>query len=233
MERDNVQQLEELVYRIQQLNRPPKFFWNKWGRKKSIANLLSLIDKPLLEYLKTHDPEVSTWALQNRELLERSSGMTCKVTDEGGSPMTKTTKRFKGKIHANGYLYLKAMDNLPDQRDFFNLTAPKIYKGVINELGEVDVYLVKAKFGFVGGRLPREFKAQIFSSGRMELGVTQSDWDWTGGHAHVSKMVGDPFAGDPARRKKFLKNRQFIRERMADWKRENGLESQPSDDGPN
>jgi cytoskeletal protein CcmA (bactofilin family) len=135
------------------------------------------------------------------------------------------TKAFTGKIHSNGYLYLKAKSNAIEFLEIMSHFYPSRYTGTLNATGLVNIKASGKDFQIIGSRVPSVFIGNITTEGEVILETTES-WFEIDGHVHVNKIIADPFKGNSQKRRKFLENRTEIRKMMKEWKINNNVGQQ-------
>ena len=183
-----------------------------------------LLDSQLVQHLKETNDNFRNLIEENLHLIANAN-IKFKVTDEGSSPWTYMTKSFAGKIHSNGFLYLKAKSNALEFLEILSHFYPSKYIGTMNALGQLTVKAAGEKFQIIGGRVPSMFIGEISREGKIVFETSES-WFEIDGHVHVNKIIADPFKGNSQKRRKFLENRAEIRRTMNEWKIKNNVGQQ-------
>ncbi len=200
------------------LKSPFRFFIKNWLIKKRTLLNRSL-DLSLVEHISADNENFRKLVEENKQLL-CNENIQFKVTSEGSSPWTYMTKRFEGRIHSNGFLYLQAKSNAIEFLEILSHFYPSKYIGTMTPLGLAEANAASTDFQIIGGRVPEVFRGQIDLNGTITFETTDS-WFEIDGHIHVSKIIADPFKGNNHKRELFLRNRSEIRSSINNWKKQN------------
>lgn len=205
---DKIKQSKARLQRLEERSQkwPMRWFPARAARQKK--RLKDQLRQALHEELIHNDQAYRQLHQKNQKLLEQNR-ILFKVTDEGASPFTVFSNRFEGSIHANGYLYVKAVRNL-NWEGFLGAFHPSSFRGQINTWGKACLKANTTEVSLIGGRVPSELRGSIDTEGNILLKTVKSWWE-VDGHVHVTKMMANPFAGRPRDRDEFLSNRREMR----------------------
>lgn len=162
-----------------------------------------------------NDKNFSNLVIENKKLLFKNEFKI--KTFQKGAVDGYTEKEFKGKITANGYLYLFTVDLASNSNySLQDNNMSSFFKGSFNELGNYNAKSVESEFHMLIPRIPETFKARGFEDGTFTMITDQKEWDLIG-QEYVKKMVGDPFNSVNYDRNIFLKNRMLIDENVSNF----------------
>jgi len=192
------------------------------GKDKFIKQLKKLeFDQvtAVMNFLETNNKTYYKLIQENFDLLINDK-IEFNVTKEKTGYMWKShAKRFIGQVNENGYFYCNTTETdfvfLDFQRGFYPLS----YKGLINYLGEADVYIDKKGYKFIGSRVPQKFVGSIDEYGNVYFETKVSYFE-TFGDTYVNNIVADFFSGECIKRKRFLDNKFQLKQLIEAFRKE-------------
>ncbi len=197
-----------------------KYLVNRINLKKTknkIKNLrgyqIKLIKKYLIEHHKRYNEKIK----ENYKLLN-SSNLKIKVYQTAAIITSSYAKKLKGKIHNNGFLYFKTVSRNFVFTNIQNGLFPSKLAGKIDYLGNAELKTVQTNWRMIGGRIPKQFIANIISDGRFIAELDQSSWEFLG-KISMDKLLCDPFRGNEKKRRMFLDNRTELYTIMKEYEK--------------
>jgi hypothetical protein len=182
---------------------------------QKLINVNKVFISSVRKFQFLNDKNFSNLVIENKKLLFKNEFKI--KTFQKGAIDGYTEKEFKGKITANGFLYLFTVDlNLNSTYSLQDNNMSSFFKGNFDELGNYNAKSLDSEFYMMIPRIPETFKARGFEDGSFTMIADQKEWDLTG-QEYVKKMVGDPFNSVNYDRNKFLKNRILIDENVSDF----------------
>jgi len=188
----------------------------KYPRINRIKDRLTIMDGiqeiQVMLYLEENDKEYQALTNKSFDLMSNNK-VEFKVWEEEGAILSSHATRMKGSIHDNGFIYTETTETNLTVVNLEKGFYPLEYKGIINYLGELEVWITKTGYILIGGRVPQSFKGSIDDNGNINLITEETEWQTTGDF-HVTKMIGDIFLGEHEKRSEFLENINLIKTKI-------------------
>ncbi len=172
--------------------------------KKSILKLQKLQLIEIKKYLYDNNLRFNELVKENYKLLH-SSDFKIRTYKRGGSIGSSYSKKLRGKILNNGFMYLKTVKKNIAFLSFQNGLYPRELRGTIDYLGNAELETVSTNWVFLGGRTPNQFTGTIID-GKFVAYLDDAEWEPLG-TLNMDKLFCDPFKNDEKKRKLFLSNR--------------------------
>jgi len=189
------------------------FIYPKIDKTKHRITIMDGIQEiQIMLYLEENDKEYQALTNKSFDLMSNNK-VEFKVWEEEGGIFTTHATKMKGSIHDNGFVYTDTTNTNLAVTTMEEGFYPLEYEGIINYLGELEVWITKTGFILIGGRVPQSFKGSIDENGNLKLITEETEWQTTG-NFHVNKMIGDIFIGEHDKRDEFLENINLIKSKI-------------------
>lgn len=207
-ETDKIKFLFQEISRLENKARPILHLFGQEKRLTQLNRLSFELDGQIISLLKTTDQHFRYKSDENESLLINNE-IYFSVSQEENGLFQAQTVEMSANVHGNGFIYGFATLS---RFSFLNREAryPRSFIGKINCLGASILTKKEDSFSFFGSRMPEKFLGKIDVDGNFSLEIIDSYWmhDMT---SRMKRIIGDPFSGDNAKRKRFLDNQAELK----------------------
>lgn len=175
-------------------------------------------DSYVMAFLEKTDDNFRSLIHENISLLVNEN-IVFEVIREADLLFASHPVHFNGDISEQGFLSYKTTQNDTAYFFFQKGRFPISYKGLVNYLGETELWADKRIFSLFRPRIPVKYKGVIDPKGNISIQVSE-----TRPHGKknlsVAKITADVFAGDELKRSSFLANRSKMKSMISFFREE-------------